>query len=131
MLVNEAACRRLVRGGERFSGLNYVRVDDRTEILWRVRLDQRGHHQKELRLTLVQVEHRLDEKAHVTRTLSDEHRRRMLARARQPWTVRRTRDLDQTLGAAADGTNLLAESRTAAAGFSTAAQRANHGWYCI
>jgi hypothetical protein len=83
-------------------------------------------------LPLAEVAHELDEHRDVALLLADERRRRVLASAGEPGTVGRAFDFDQSLRAAADRADLLAEGGTSAPGAPISARWADHrGHYCI
>src|SRR5579864_579672 len=87
---------------------------------------ERAHHQKNLRLPLVEVARELDEQTEVALLLTDQRRRRMLARSGKVRAVARTADLGQPLRPAADRADLMAERRARAPRFSLAAEGTHH-----
>src|SRR5262249_36117979 len=78
------------------------------------------------RLTLGEVAHHLHEPADVALLLTDCDSGRMLARAREPRAVARTRDLHEPFRTAAHGADLMAERGTAAPRAPLAAERTQH-----
>src|SRR5947208_344984 len=75
--------------------------------------DEGVHEQKQLRLTPAEVAQEPHEMVHVAFLLPDFDGRRMFTRAREPWTVVGALNLDEPLGAAADGADLFRERGTA------------------
>jgi hypothetical protein len=93
---------------------------------WLVADEERADQEEEPRLPLAEVAHELDEHRDVALLLADERRRRVLASAGEPGTVGRAFDFDQSLRAAADRADLLAEGGTSAPGAPISARWADH-----
>src|SRR5262249_27213362 len=89
--------------------------------------EEAGGQEKELRLPLVQVAHEVHEQPEIALLAADDGDGRMLARRGQINAGGRTLNLDEPLGAAADGANLPAERRTGAPRLALAAKRTSHG----
>src|SRR5262249_31682748 len=103
-----------------------VGVDERLQLGRLVSHEKRTDEQKDLRLTFAEIAHQLYESADVALLLAHHDRGRMLARAREPRAVARTRDLHEAFGAAAHRADLVAERRTAASRATLAAERTQH-----
>src|SRR5262249_44069071 len=132
MLVDDTTRGGLVCRSQRGHRFRDVVVHQRLEIGPRVFQQERVDEQKELRLPLVEVAHDLQHQGDVALLLPHDDPGRMLARAHEPGTIARTRDLGQPLGAAADRTDLLADCGTAPPGATISAERADHSThYCI
>jgi hypothetical protein len=77
-------------------------------------------------LTLVEVAHELHHEADVVALSPDDSGRRMFASRREVHAVGGALDLGEALRAAADCTDLLAESRTSAFRAARSTKRAEH-----
>ena len=116
MVVDDATRSGLERCRKRRHPLGDIIVYQRLKLGWLVADEERGHQEEEPRLPLAEVAHELDEHRDVALLLADERRRRVLASAGEPGTVGRAFDFDQSLRAAADRADLLAEGGTSAPG---------------
>jgi len=87
---------------------------------------ERQHQEEQLRLTAVQVTHRIDKEPDVAVLPAQGRGRRVLARAGEIRAIGRTLDFSQPLGAATDGANLLTQRRARAARFLSTAERTFH-----
>jgi hypothetical protein len=132
MFINHAARRRLERRSERGRRRGDVVVEHLVQFGRFVAREVRAHHQKKLRLPLVEVARELDEQAKVALLLPDQRCRRMLARGGEVRAIARTMNLGQPLRPAADGADLTAERRARTPCFSLRAQGTYHDPpYCM
>ena len=126
MIVNDAAGRCFERTGQRGDAFDHVVVDERLQCRRLVSLKKAADQEKQPRLTLTEIADTVREQFDVALLLANGHRRRMLARGGKVGALGGTRDLDETLRAAAHGANLPAESRAAASGAPFVARGTNH-----
>lgn len=126
MFVDHAARCRLERGGERGRGFADVVVEDRVQIGRLVARQEAVHHEKNLRLPVVEVARELHEQGDVALLLPDQRRRWMLARGGEVRAIARTANLGQPLRSAADRANLMTERRAGAPRFPLAAEGTHH-----
>ena len=90
-------------------------------------MHDKGRDEKEdLRLALVEIANDLHGEFEVALLLADDRCGRVLARRGEVDAVGRALDLHLALGAAADGTNLMAERRTGPARTTLAAEATEH-----
>src|SRR3954470_15477161 len=131
VIVDESLCGGLVGRRERGRRVDDILVDERLEHRRLVLQQQRRREQKQLRLPLVQVTHRIDEQGDVALFLPYEGGWGMLAGRREIDAVRRTGDFGETLRAAAHRTDPLSDGGTVAPRLPLATQWAGHsGHYC-
>ena len=126
MIVDDATSRCFERAGERRDALDHVVVDERLQRRRLVSQKEPADQKEQPRLTLTEIAHTVREQFDVALLLANGHRRRMFARGGEVRAIGGTRDLDETLRAAAHGANLLAESGAAASGAPFVAQGTNH-----
>jgi len=126
MIVDDSASRGVERVGERGDSFDHVIVYERLQLRRRVSLKEAVDQHEQLRLPLAKVAHAVHEQSDIALLLANGHGGRMLARGSEVRAVGRTRNLNETLGAAADGANLPAEGRAAAPGPAYFTQRTNH-----
>ena len=126
MFVDDTTCSGFECAGERRRGFGYVVVDDRLQFRRLVLLEERADDKKQLRLPLAQVAHALHEQLRRRVAAAERRRPRVIPRGGQVGAIARALNLHQALGAAADGTNLLIESRTSSPRAPFAAQRTDH-----
>jgi len=132
MIVDEATRRGFERCRERRHPLGDVIVYQRVKLGRLIADEKRADQEEEPRLPLAEVAHQMDERRDVALLLADTRRGRMLACAGEPGTLGRAVDFDETLGAAADRTDLFAEGGTSAPSAPISAQGADHSvHYCI
>jgi hypothetical protein len=126
MIINQTPRGGFERGRQRSHPFGDVVVDQRLE-LRRLVSDQEGVDEEEdLRLALAEVPHEMYEQPEIALLLPDDDSRRMFACACEPGTVGRALNLNETLRAAADRADLLAERGTTTPGAPRAAERAQH-----
>src|SRR6185295_16332967 len=126
MLVDDTARCCFERRGERRQSLRDIVVDERQQF-WRFVADEKCDYQeKDLRLPLAEIAHELHEPPDVALLLPHDDRRGMFTCAGEPGAIARALNLYQALGATADGADLLAEGRTAAARAPRTAKRTQH-----
>src|SRR2546430_9578165 len=106
MLVNHAAHRSLQRRRHGASRFRDIVVDEWLQFRRLILHEEAVYQKEELRLPFAEVAHELDEQAQVALLLAHDGRWRVLARSGEVDAIRRTADLHQPLGAAADRTNL-------------------------
>src|SRR5712691_6131577 len=112
MLVDHAPGGCFERAGQRRRSLRHVAVNERLKLGRLIPNDERGHQVEQLRLAFVEVARDFDQDFQVLSLLANRGSRRVLARGSQIRAVAGTLDLHQSLGAATDGADLLAESWT-------------------
>jgi len=126
MIVNDATRRCFERAGQRRDAFDHVVVDERLQRRRLVSLKKAADQKKQPRLTLTEIADTVREQFDVALLLANGHRRRMLAGGGKVRAICGTRDLDETLRAAAHGANLPPESGAAASGAPFVAQGTNH-----
>ena len=87
--------------------------------------------EKQPGLPFVEVAHRTDDRRQIVLLLAERGRRRVLTRRREVGTIARAGDFHESLRAAADGADLVAQRRTRAAGLALPTEGTNHGWLIL
>ena len=131
MLVDHAPRGRLVGRRQRAHGLDHVVIDQRLELRRLVLHQKCVDEEKELRLALVEVAHRLHHEADVALLLAHDGGGGMLTRAGEVGAILRTVDLDVALRAAADSADLFTQRGTIPFCGPNSTKGAEHGGFIV
>jgi hypothetical protein len=126
VLVDDAAPRRFVRCRQGRRRVGNVAIQQWLQRVRRLCADHAEQHEEELLLPLGQIANRREQACQILLALTLLDRRRVGSRRLQVAARRRAADLDQSLRAAADGADVMAQCRAGAPRPACAAERTDH-----